>query len=89
MMTTAPRYRLASFRPEAAVPVRSPRTSLILAEVARQRRRERRQRREGRARRAAWFVLFDRRSFDLVRTGATPELVFCAGVPFVYALQSR
>jgi hypothetical protein len=37
------------------LPRRSPRTSIILAELARQRRFERRRRRETRARWAAWL----------------------------------
>jgi hypothetical protein len=86
MMTTAQPWPLAPFRPQAAVPVRSPRTSLILAELARQRRHERRQRREARVRRAAWFALFDRRPFELVRTQAAPEVVFAGAMPLVYTL---
>ena len=73
-------------RSEAAVPVRSPRTSLILAEAARQRRREHRQRRESRIRRAPWFALLDCRPFDLIRTQAVPGVVFSGTVPLVYTL---
>ena len=75
-------------RSEAAVPVRSPRTSLILAEAARQRRREHRQRRQNRIGRAAWFTLFDCRPFDSVRTHATPRVrvIFAGTVPLVYTL---
>ena len=54
--------------PKATVPVRSPRTSIILAELARQRRVERCQRRRKRqqrrrtwARRLAWLAAFGRR----------------------------
>lgn len=87
MTTTAcPCPQQPPLRSEAAVPVRSPRTSLILAEAARQRRWERRQRREGRVRRAAWCAVFDRRPFDLVRTGATAEIVFSNTALFVYAV---
>jgi hypothetical protein len=85
-MTTALPYPSQCSQPFAAVPVRSPRTSLILAEAARQRRWERRQRRESRALRPAWFALFDRRPFDLVCADATPAVVFNGTMPLVYSL---
>jgi hypothetical protein len=66
--------------------MRSPRTSLILAELARQRRHERRQRREGRARRAAWLALFDRQPFESIRAQEMPEVVFAGTTPLVYTL---
>ena len=86
MMTTTQPCPRASFRPQTAVPARSPRTSLILAELARQRRHERRQRREGRTRRAAWLALLDRQPFESVRTRTTPEVVSSGTVPLVYTL---
>jgi hypothetical protein len=84
-MTTAtiPPIRLP-LRPEP--PCRSPRTSFILAELARQRRWERRQRREARARRAAWLALFNRAPFDSMRTHATPGVSFAGTTPLIYAL---
>jgi hypothetical protein len=86
MMTTAQPCPLPSFRAQAAAAVRSPRTSLILAELARQRRHERRQRREGRVRRAAWLALLDRQPFESIRTQPTPEVVFLGAMPLVYTL---
>lgn len=72
---------------QAAVPVRSPRTSIILAELARQRRYERRQRRLRRqqrrracARRIAWLAAFGRKPFELVRPNAAPCLLLFAGI---------
>jgi hypothetical protein len=72
---------------QAAVPVRSPRTSIILAELARQRRYERRQRRLKRlqrrrawGRRMAWLAAFGRKPFDLVRTDAARCLLLFAGI---------
>ena len=79
---------------QATVPVRSPRTSIILAELARQRRYERRQRRLKRlqrrrawARRVAWLAAFGRRPFELVRTHAAPCLLFAGIMPVVYTLK--
>lgn len=69
-----------------AWPVRSPRTSIILAELARQRRWERLQRRKTRARRARWLALFDRRPFDLIRVQCPPRVNFSGATPMVYAL---
>jgi hypothetical protein len=72
----------------SASPRRSPQTSLILAELARQRRWERRQRRQSRARRARWLTFFDRRPFESIRThGEPPVLLFGATMPIVYAWQ--
>ena len=70
--------------PLSPPPMRSPRTSIILAELARQRRSERRRRREARLRRAALLTLFDRRPFDLICTGSTPSVVFPSTTPIVY-----
>ena len=72
---------------QAALPLRSPQTSLILAELARQRRYERQQRRRARARRAAWLSLFDRRAFDSVCVeNNSPRLLFAGAMPVVYAI---
>jgi hypothetical protein len=69
------------------LPVRSPRTSIILAELARQRRWARLQRRKARARRrAAWVALFSRKPFDLIRVQYPPSVTFAGAMPMVYAL---
>jgi hypothetical protein len=71
------------------LPRRSPRTSIILAELARQRRYERCRRRQARARRATWWAWLDRRPFDSARVQQRlPELAFVgAGAALlVYAL---
>jgi hypothetical protein len=89
MITTACPCPAESLPSHVAAPVRSPRTSLILAEAARQRRRQcrqRRQRHQGRVRRAGWFVLFDCRPFDSICTRATPGVVFPGTMPLVYTL---
>jgi hypothetical protein len=68
------------------LPVRSPRTSIILAELARQRRWERQQRRKARARRrAAWLALFNRKPFDLISVQCPPHVTFSGAMPMVYA----
>ena len=73
------------------LPRRSPRTSIILAELARQRRYERCRRRQARARRAAWWGwLLDRRPFDSAREQQLqplPGLAFTGAgtTPLVYA----
>lgn len=87
MMITALPYPSQSFQSQPAVPARSPRTSLILAEAARQRRLQCHRQRKRRVRRMAWFAWFDRRPFDLVRTREMPEAVFSGSVPLVYALR--
>lgn len=71
---------------QPALPVRSPRTSIILAELARQHRWERRQRRNARIRRAAWLALFNRKPFDLIRVQCLPRVTFSGAMPMVYAL---
>jgi hypothetical protein len=79
---------------QAAVPVRSPRTSIILAELARQRRYERRRRRLRRlrrrrtwARRLAWLTAFSRKPLGLARADAAPCLLLLAGImPLVYVM---
>jgi hypothetical protein len=78
---------------QAGAPVRSPRTSIILAELARQRRYERRLRRLKRlrrrawGRRLAWLIAFGRKPLDSVRTNAVPCFLLAAGIlPLVYLL---
>jgi len=80
--------------PQAAVPVRSPRTSVILAELARQRRLQRWQRRLKRQRRRqAWgrlrtgLAALGQWPFEPIRTYALPGLLFAGTMPLVYALQ--
>jgi hypothetical protein len=92
-MTAASATRPPSLTPPV-VPVRSPRTSLILAELARQRRHERRQRRLKRqarrcawARVSAWLAALGRWPFESARTHAAPELLFAGSTPLVYALE--
>jgi hypothetical protein len=72
--------------PQPMLPVRSPRTSIILAELARQRRWERRARRQARARRAAWLAFFNRTPFDSIRVQCPPRVIFSDAMPMVYAL---
>jgi hypothetical protein len=82
MMTTAPPRPLSSCPLKAAVPVRSPRTLLTLAELARQRGRGC----EDRACRAAWVASCDGRPFESVRTRTLRGVVFSGAAPLVYAL---
>ena len=77
-----------------AIPVRSPRTSIILAELARQRRLERCQRRlQRQRRRQAWARLrtglaaLGRWPFEPIGTHALPGLLFVGTMPLVYPLQ--
>lgn len=74
--------------------MRSPRTSIILAELARQRRLERCKRRLKRQRRRqAWARLrtglaaLGQWPFEPIRTHALPGLLFVGTMPLVYALQ--
>ena len=83
-----------SLRFQTAAPVRSPRTSLILAELARQRRLERRQRRLKRQRRrqawarvTAWLCALGRWPFDAMHTRPAPGLPLPESVPLAYALR--
>ena len=83
-----------SSSPQAAVPMRSPRTSIVLAELARQRRLERCKRRLKRQRRRqAWARLraglaaLGQWPFEPIRTYALPGLLFAGTMPLVYALQ--
>jgi hypothetical protein len=94
MMTAPSTARPLPLRPEIAVPVRSPRTSIILAELARQRRDERRQRRLKRqqrrhawARMTAWLTALGQGHFGSLHTQATPGLLFVETTPLVYTLQ--
>ncbi|MBV9997666.1 MAG: hypothetical protein JO015_00980 [Verrucomicrobia bacterium] len=72
-----------------AQPTRSPRTSIILAELARQHRWERLQRRKARARRARWLALFNRKPFDLIRVQCPLHVTFSGPMPMVYALPQQ
>ena len=74
--------------------MRSPRTSIILAELSRQRRYERRQRRIRRQRRRrawtrwmGWLAALARWPLETVRAHVAPDLVFPGAVPLVYILQ--
>lgn len=74
------------------VPVRSPRTSLILAHLARQRRHERRKRRLKRQRRRracarvnTWWASLGRWPFEPERTAVLPGLLFAGSMLLVYA----
>ena len=76
-----------SLRPQATVPARSPRTSIILAELARQRRLERRQRRrQVWARWTGWLAAFGRWPSESVRVQRSPVLYFTGTTPLVYAV---
>ena len=94
MTRTASAARTPPWSLPAAVPMRSPRTSIVLAELARQRRYERRERRLRRlrrrrawARRVAWLAAFGRKPFGLVCTNGAPCLLLLAGtMPLVYVL---
>ena len=81
----------------APVPVRSPRTSILLAELARQRRLERskrrlkrRQRRQAWARWMGWLAALGRWPAELsgTRTPAALGIVFPGAVPLVYVLET-
>jgi hypothetical protein len=81
-----------SLRFQTAAPARSPRTSLILAELARQRRLERRQRRLKRQRRrqawaraTAWLRALGRWPFEALRRRTTANLPLPEPVPLAYA----
>ena len=83
-----------SSRFQTAAPVRSPRTSLILAERARQRRLERYQRRLKRQRRrqawarvTAWLCALGRWPLEAMRTRTAPGRQLPEAVPLVYALR--
>ena len=93
-MTTAPPCPLASFKPETAAPVRSPRTSIVLAELARQRRLERsnrrlkrQQRRQAWARVTAWLCALGRWPLEALRTRLAAGLPLPEPVPLADALR--
>ena len=75
--------------------MRSARTSIVLAELARQRRLERckrrlqrQQRRQAWARVKAWLCALSRWPFEtIIRTRTAPGLLFPEAVPLVYALR--
>ena len=93
-MSTACPVPSLSLRFQTAAPVRSPRTSLILAELARQRRLERCQRRLKRQRRrqawaraTAWLHALGRWPFEAMRARPGPGLRLPEAVPLASALQ--
>lgn len=95
MITAASTPSLLPVLPDAAVPIRSPRTSIILAELARQRRLERRQRRFKRqarqrawARLSGWLVTLSQPRFEPIGATAVPALIFLGAIPLVFSLQS-
>jgi hypothetical protein len=94
-MSTACPVPSLSLRFQTAAPVRSPRTSIVLAELARQRRLERRKRRLKRQRRrqawaqvTAWLCALGRWPFEALRRRTTPGLRLPEAVPLVYALRA-
>jgi hypothetical protein len=95
MVTAASAPNCLPKPPQAAVPVRSPRTSIILAELTRQRRLERcrrrlkrQQRRRAWARWAGWLPALGHRPFESIRMPAVAGLIFSGTVPLVYALNA-
>jgi hypothetical protein len=93
MITAASTPSLFPVLPEAAVPIRSPRTSIILAELARQRRLERRQRRFKRqarrrawARWSGWLATLGHWPFELAGATAVPGLILLGTAPLVFSL---
>jgi hypothetical protein len=83
-----------SLRFQTAAPARSPRTSLLLAELARQRRLERFERRLKRQRRrqawarvTAWLHALGRWPLEALCTHGAPGRPLPEAVPFVYALR--
>lgn len=92
-MSTAYPSPSLPLRFQTAAPVRSPRTSLILAELARQRRLERRQRRLKRQRRRqagaqlrAWLAALGRWLFEAIRAQTTPDMRFPESMRLVYTV---
>jgi hypothetical protein len=93
-MSTACPVPSLSLRFQTAAPARSPRTSIVLAELARQRRLERRQRRLKRQRRrqawarvTAWLSALGRWPWEALRPRSAPGLRFPESVPLAYALR--
>jgi hypothetical protein len=94
MIAAASAAHTPSSTPPGVVPMRSPRTSLILAELARQRRYERRQRRLKRqqrrrawARVSGWLAALGRWPLESARARTKPGLLFAGSTPLVYALE--
>ena len=87
MITAASTPSLLPVLPEAAVPIRSPRTSLILAELARQRRDKRQARRRVWARWSGWLAALGHWPFEPIGAAAVPGLVFVGAMPLVFVLQ--
>ena len=94
-MSTAGPVPSLSSRFETAARVRSPCTSIVLAELARQHRLERRQRRLKRQRRrqawarvTAWLGALGRGPFEAMRRRTTPGLPFPEPVSLAYALRA-
>jgi hypothetical protein len=91
-MTTAASVASPPVLPsQATLPVRSPRTSIVLAEVARHRRfkrRRRQQRRRAWARRAAWIAACSRQPFQAIPAPTALGVVFVGTMPFVYFLRA-
>ena len=94
MTRTASATTRPSWSPQLAVPMRSPRTSIVLAELARQRRLERSERRLKRQRRrqawarvTAWLDALSRWPLEAMRTRTAPGLRVPGAVPLLYALR--
>ena len=94
-MSTAGPVPSLSLRFEPAAPARSPRTSIVLAALARQRRLERYQRRLKRQRRrqawarlTAWLYALGRWPFEALRARPAPGLPSPEPVPLAYALRA-
>ena len=94
MTSTASTAHTPSGLPQAAVPLRSPRTSIVLAELARQRRWERclrrlkrQRRRQAWARVTAWLDALSRWPLEAMRTRTAPGLRVPGAVPLLYALR--
>ena len=92
MTRTASATTRPSWSPQLAVPMRSPRTSIVLAELARQRRWERCRRRLKRQRRrqawarvTAWLHAVSRWPFEALRARPAPGLRLPEAVPLAYA----
>ena len=93
-MSTAGPVPSLPLRFETAARVRSPRTSIVLAERARQHRLERRQQRLKRQRRrqawaqvTAWLCALGRRPLKAMRGCPVPGLRFPEPVPLPHALR--
>jgi hypothetical protein len=94
MITAASTPSSRSPLPQIVAPMRSPRTSIILAELTRQRRfercerrRKRQQRRRAWARLVGWMATVSRWPFATSRMRTAPRPVFPGAMPLVYALK--